>query len=231
GVNAVRDQRVIQSLAANGYDVLTRALETAKNASGALDAEFETASGKMINQVNRIKISWENLVLSIENSAGAIGKVSVAFADMSASVIEGFNNIITSRSWTEFFARLTELSGNRTLSFAAQGVGNAIRTETEGTQVRNRGLVSYNDLKYFYRLTDEQKKKELVAQELLVNAQTKEYQLNKANLKIRDSLLWNAEKLAKMRADVIQPVGVVLPNGKTVGGGGEGDGKGKKTNV
>src|SRR5690606_18208503 len=54
GVNAVRDQRVIQSLAANGYDVLTRALETAKNASGALDAEFETASGKMINQVNRI---------------------------------------------------------------------------------------------------------------------------------------------------------------------------------
>lgn len=226
GVNAVRDQRVIQSLAANGYDVLTRAMETAKNASGALDAEFETASGKMTQQIGRIKVSWDNLVLSMEEGTGIIGNISVAFASASADIIDGFNNIVSSRSFKEFFVRLGELSSDGTTRAISNAYGNAVKSINENQSKGSRGLVSYKEMKSFYDLDEAGRKKALDAQQKIVEAQSKEFQLNKDNLKVRDNLLWNAEKLAKMRQNLAKPADSVLP--VVAGTGGGGDDRGKK---
>ncbi|QEL01582.1 phage tail tape measure protein [Olivibacter sp. LS-1] len=107
GINQIRDQRVVNSLATNGYDVLTDALEKAADAAGSMDREFETASQKLEKQWARIGIAWDNLVLSIENGEGIIGRAFVRIADGAATVLEMFTKIVTSTGWDEFEARLT----------------------------------------------------------------------------------------------------------------------------
>lgn len=89
GIVAVRDQRVIATLASSGYDVLTRSLETVKNASGALNQEFDTASGKLKNQSAKFGIAWDNLVLSVENGQGIIGKSAAAVVGAFTDIVDG----------------------------------------------------------------------------------------------------------------------------------------------
>lgn len=108
GIRAVRDRRVIQSLATNGFDVLTSAIDTSRNSIGALDEEFDTASKKLINQTGRIKIAWDNLILSIEDGQGLIGRATVSMAGYFADLLGEINRLVTSDSWKEFFNRLGE---------------------------------------------------------------------------------------------------------------------------
>lgn len=89
GIVAVRDQRVIATLATSGYDVLNRAISTVRNSSGSLTQEFDTASGKLKNQTAKFGIAWDNLVLSVENGQGIIGKSS-------AAVIGWFTDVVSS---------------------------------------------------------------------------------------------------------------------------------------
>lgn len=104
GIVAVRDQRVIGSLATNGFDVLTQSLDTVKNSTGALQREFDTASGKIVNQVKSIGVSWDNLVLTIENGEGSIGKsigrTSGFFANLLDSVTDTIKESET--AWDNF---------------------------------------------------------------------------------------------------------------------------------
>lgn len=88
GISAVRDQRVISTLATSGYGVLNDALETVRKASGALDQEFSTASGKLINQTKKFGIAWDNLVLSVENGQGVIGRASVGVVSFFTSIVD-----------------------------------------------------------------------------------------------------------------------------------------------
>ena len=74
-ITAIRDQAVLASLATNGYDVLNDAMDKVRTSGGALGNEFETANKKLENVGKRIGISWDNLVLSIENGQGVFAKV------------------------------------------------------------------------------------------------------------------------------------------------------------
>lgn len=76
GITAVRDKRVIASLATGGYDVLTKALTDVSSASGSMQEEFDTASTKIENSINRVKVSWENLILDINGSENTIGSLA-----------------------------------------------------------------------------------------------------------------------------------------------------------
>jgi TP901 family phage tail tape measure protein len=89
GIVAVRDQRVIATLATSGYDVLNRAITTVRDSSGSLTQEFDTASGKLKNQTAKFGIAWDNLVLSVENGQGIIGRSS-------AAVIGWFTDVVSS---------------------------------------------------------------------------------------------------------------------------------------
>lgn len=89
GIVAVRDQRVIATLATSGFDTLNKAIVTVKNSSGALTTEFDTASGKLKNHTAKFGIAWDNLVLSVENGQGIIGKSS-------AAVVGFFTDIVSS---------------------------------------------------------------------------------------------------------------------------------------
>jgi len=113
GITAIRDQAVLGSLASNGFEILKDALVTVKDATGAMDAEFETASGKIVNQSARIGIAWDNMVLSIENGSGAIGVASVAVVGFFAEMLEGITNVVTSKSWGEFFTRINPTNWGR----------------------------------------------------------------------------------------------------------------------
>lgn len=88
GITAVRDQRVISTLATSGYDVLARSIDVVKSSSGALQTEFDTASGKLVNQTAKFGIAWDNLVLSIENGQGIIGRSSAAVVGFFTSIVE-----------------------------------------------------------------------------------------------------------------------------------------------
>ncbi len=88
GIVAVRDQRVISTLATTGYGKLTEAMDTVRNASGALDQEFNTASGKLVNQTKKFSIAWDNLVLSVENGQGVIGKASVGVIGFFTDIVD-----------------------------------------------------------------------------------------------------------------------------------------------
>src|SRR5690606_17035619 len=96
--------------AANGYDVLTRAMAEAKDAVGALDGEFGTASGKLVNQVNRVKVAWENLVISIEDGSGIIGKSIVGVTGAFANLLNKMNELSATTSLEEFWLRVSSLS-------------------------------------------------------------------------------------------------------------------------
>ncbi|SMG32455.1 phage tail tape measure protein [Sphingobacterium psychroaquaticum] len=117
GITDIRQRRVIGTLAA-GYDTLARAMGTAKDATGAMQEEFDTAAGKLVNQSQRIGIAWDNLVLSVEDGTGVIGKSSVAivgfFADIidSAATAEGrLNKLFSSKFFSEeFWLRVSSLS-------------------------------------------------------------------------------------------------------------------------
>ncbi len=91
GIVAIRDKRVIATLATNGYDTLTKALANTKAASGALNQEFGTASSKIANQAARFGIAWDNLVLSVENGQGVIGRSTVAVVGFFADIVDAIS--------------------------------------------------------------------------------------------------------------------------------------------
>lgn len=103
GITAVRDQRVLGSLATGGFDVLTRALEDVTSASGAMQDEFETASGKIANNIEAVKVSWENFILEINGSDNAIGNFVNVFLKGVSSMINGLS--VLSSSWNELFKK------------------------------------------------------------------------------------------------------------------------------
>ena len=109
GIIAVRDQRVISSLATNGFDVLTDALDNVKDAHGAMQTEFENGSSKLEQQLKRLGIAWDNLVLSIDNGEGAISAVFLRLIDGASILIDTLNKAFNPTSLNEFTARLTNL--------------------------------------------------------------------------------------------------------------------------
>lgn len=114
GISAQRDRAVIGSLATNGYNVLLSSMEKVKDAAGAMDEEFTTAAGKLVNQTARIGIAWDNLVLSIENGQGVIGKSSVAVVGFFADVIEAITpaGSATKQLTEAYIAQRTEVAAN-----------------------------------------------------------------------------------------------------------------------
>lgn len=200
GIRAVRDRRVIQSLATNGFDVLTRAIDTSRDSLGSLDSEFSVQSGKLENQTARVKIAWDNLVLSIENGTGAVGKFSVAATGALATLLDSVTDIITSESWKELFMRLGQLSGSSATRGLADAMGTAHRFSSNASGQEQVGLVAEKRLRDFRKASLGDKLKELDAQRETFELHKKEYLLDKGNVKKRDNMLYNAELMARMQS-------------------------------
>lgn len=130
GLNNVRDIAVLGTLASKGYGQLEDAIISVQDASGALQREFEVQSGSLINQTGRIGIAWDNLVLTVENGTGAIGRSSVAVVGFFADMLEAATELGGSTSLKEFFTRLTGYSalGNKAL---AKARGDLVRFEED----------------------------------------------------------------------------------------------------
>lgn len=158
GIRAVRDRRVIQSLATNGFDVLTSAIDTARNSVGALDEEFDTASKKLVNQTGRIKIAWENLILSIEDGQGIIGRATVNMAGYFADLLGEINRLVTSSSWNEFFDRFREFgeSGGGRLMTESD-----LRKQFQQTKAFTDSRFVQTDASYYSGLSAQEFNKEL----------------------------------------------------------------------
>ena len=88
GITAVRDQRVIGSLASAGYDTLARAMKDVETASQSLDNEFETASSKIENRIKAMNTAFTNLILGVENGSGPVSKFFNGFLD---GITKGLN--------------------------------------------------------------------------------------------------------------------------------------------
>lgn len=99
GISATRDLRVIGTLATGGFDVLNRAMIDVKDSAGAMQQEFDTASGKISNSIESVKVSWENLILAINGSENVIGTVANAWLGGLAIIINGIKDATT--SWRE----------------------------------------------------------------------------------------------------------------------------------
>ncbi|WP_313672019.1 phage tail tape measure protein [Sphingobacterium multivorum] len=107
GITAQRDRDVIGSLASKGYATLADAMGQVKDATGSMDAEFGTASEKLINQSERISIAWNNFVLGIENGQGSIGKASVAVISFVADTIDAISgNVAESDKLLDSYRKL-----------------------------------------------------------------------------------------------------------------------------
>ncbi len=107
GITAQRDRDVIGSLASKGYATLADAMDQVKDATGSMDAEFGTASEKLINQSERISIAWNNFVLGIENGQGSIGKASVAVISFVADTIDAMSgNVAESDKLLDSYRKL-----------------------------------------------------------------------------------------------------------------------------
>jgi len=193
GIIAVRDQRVIASLASTGYDTLTNAMNTAKNAHGAMQAEFETGAGKLVNQSKRIGIAWDNVVLSIENGTGAIGKFSVATIGFFADIIESVNKVVSSKGWVELFTRHTGTILGGAL-FGANGASKAndIMDDWFPAANKNNGEDAAKFFTEFSSKTREEQLKMIANQEEMIKNQGT---LNKA---FNNPMY--AENLKKMRS-------------------------------
>ena len=129
GIIAVRDQRVIASLASNGFDVLTAALDNVKDANGAMQAEFENGASKLANQTKRMGIAWDNFVLSIENGEGLIGKAVLRLIDGFSILLDQINKTFNPTSIDEFVARLTSFKKAdiiRDINLQMEGAGSQL---------------------------------------------------------------------------------------------------------
>lgn len=203
GINAIRDKTVLGSLATNGFNVLTDAINKTREAGNAMDQEFELGSTKISKQVGRIKIAFDNLVLSIEQGTGLIGKLSVGLADIFATTLDGFSSIVSSKSFKEFFARMSQLSGNQTLSLASGAVGDRIRAEQTNPNGRPRTQLERavaKSVKGFSEASEEEKLLRIRKQTEAVNARVAEYkaQSDKENL---ERLTLQSAILAEMNKD------------------------------
>lgn len=229
GIRAIRDKTVLGSLATNGYGVLTDAINKTREAGNAADEEFALASTKITKQVERIGIAWDNLVLSIENGTGAIGNVSVAFADVTASILDGLSSIVTSNSWKEFFARLGELSSNSALGAASRAAGNAIRAGVDNPNGRPRTELEKSvsrSVRGFDQASTEEQALRLRQQREIVEARAQEYRAksdkeNLSRLTLQSSILAEMNKLYYSQLDVKKKIS----NEDAKGDGGKGVGK------
>jgi TP901 family phage tail tape measure protein len=100
GITAVREQRVIGSLATAGFGTLERAMKDVESASGSLGQEFETASSKLENQFNRLSIAWDNFILTIENGDGAFSKFLVNRVNDASQAIDSLSLILDGKGTT-----------------------------------------------------------------------------------------------------------------------------------
>lgn len=92
-INNVRDVRVLGTLASSGYGELRRAMEEVMGSAGAMSEEFDNGASKIINQTARIKIAWENMVLSFDRGKGVIGGTVSAMAGGFADILERANEL------------------------------------------------------------------------------------------------------------------------------------------
>lgn len=99
GITATRDLRVIGTLATGGFAVLNRAMNDVKDSSGAMQEEFETASGKISNSIESVKVSWENLILAVNSSENEIGTTISFWAKALSGLIDWIARATT--SWKE----------------------------------------------------------------------------------------------------------------------------------
>lgn len=227
GIRAIRDKTVLGSLATNGFDVLTDAIDKTRDSLGAADEEFATASTKIEKQIGRISIAWDNLVLGIENGTGIIGNVSVAFADVTASILDGFSNIVTSSSWKEFFARLGEFSGNASLRVTSKAIGDAIRFQQDNPNSRPRTELERavaRSVRGFDQASTEEQALRLREQRAVVEARVQEYRArgdkeNLERLTLQNSILAEMNKLYYGQLDVKKKIA----QEDTGNGGADGD--------
>ena len=99
GIKEERQERVLSSLATGGFETLRRAMHDVKDASGAMTEEFETASGKLKNEYQSMKISWDNFILSVNSSENAIGNFASKWMIGARTIIDWIGKIST--SWAE----------------------------------------------------------------------------------------------------------------------------------
>jgi TP901 family phage tail tape measure protein len=88
GITAIRDQRVISSLATRGFNVLDGSIKAVAASSGSLDKEFAAASNKLRAQLSRVGIAWDNLILTIEDGQGFLSSIAAFFAGSFAEAID-----------------------------------------------------------------------------------------------------------------------------------------------
>lgn len=199
GIIAVRDQRVIASLASAGFDTLTEAMKTARNANGAMQAEFETGASKLVNQNKRIGIAWDNLVLSIENGSGLIGKASTAVVGFFADVIESVNKSVEATSYWE-----RQVRNIGTVVGYLSGASGWVNKTIDGWFPKKVAINGEKYFKEFSEKTREEQLKMIANQEALIkNQNVFEQSLTKANLEKMRSLLKKApvEDLGKTLFD------------------------------
>lgn len=201
GIVDIRNRRVIQTLASS-YDTLDRAMITVKDSAGAMAAEFDQASTKLSNQVQRIKIAFDNLILSIDDGRGAFGRFVAGVAGGLADILSGMTDIVSSNSWKEFFLRIGQLSGNSFAGAASKIAGDIAKAQKEiadGTITPGDGnwIVQYKDMKDFYRLARSEQEKYAKKQADLVKLNAKAYNDDKS-AKNLETLQYNTQKLAKI---------------------------------
>ncbi|WP_353159406.1 phage tail tape measure protein [Myroides odoratus] len=88
GIKEERQERVLSALATGGFATLANAMETVKNSSGAMTQEFETFSSKLILQWGKMRIAWDNFILSIENGEGPFAELTLGISKFGTSIIE-----------------------------------------------------------------------------------------------------------------------------------------------
>ncbi|OYD41153.1 phage tail tape measure protein [Sphingobacterium cellulitidis] len=151
GVIAVRDQRVISSLATNGFDVLTGALENVKEAHGAMQTEFENGASKLEQQSKRMSIAWDNFVLTIEKGEGVIAGVFLRLMDGASILLDTITKAFNPTSFGEFTTRLFDLNAADKI----RGI-NLAMAEGEGTVKKLGGFdLSKSSQKQINDLTKE----------------------------------------------------------------------------
>lgn len=94
GITAVRDRRVIASLATGGYGVLEKALQDVTTAQGAATEEFENASKKISAAFDSVGFAFDRLILSIEDGDNTIGRFISKSLTMLSDNIDKFSIVL-----------------------------------------------------------------------------------------------------------------------------------------